>query len=85
MTTQSVTELEAFYQFLGDKLKNGASKMTVEESVQAFREYQRELEQLREEVLPALERSLRGESTPFDIEDIKVRGRERLAKKGIAD
>ena len=85
MTAQSPTELEAFYQYLGDKLENGASKMTVEESVQAFCEFQRELEQLREEVRPALERSLHGESTPFDAEEIKARVTQELAEEGITD
>ncbi len=49
------------------------------------REYEDEAKRLREEIRPALERSLRGESEPLDIEDIKSRGRERLRQEGITD
>ncbi len=44
-----------------------------------------DLERLREDLAPALERSLRGESEPFDVEDIKARGRKRLEDMGITD
>jgi hypothetical protein len=54
--------------------------------VQAFRAYQHELEQFKREILPALERVERGESgLPFDVEDIKRRGRMRLAQEGITE
>ena len=51
----------------------------------AYYEDHRDLERLREDIRPALERSLRGESEPLDIDDIKTRGRERLRQKGITD
>ena len=85
MTLQSSSELEVFQAFIQEQLDSGVSGLTPEESVVAFRAYQHQVEQLREEIRPALERSLRGESEPLDIEDIKTRGRERLRQKGITD
>ena len=82
---ETQTELEAFHKFIGELLKKGKRKLPAEESLVAFREYQQELERLRKEIRPALERSLFGESKPFDPEDIIRRAKERLAEKGITD
>ena len=78
MATESPSELEAFQAFLNRQLADGDPGLTPEESVEAFRAYQRDLERLREEIGPALERSRRGESEPLDMDDIKARGRKRL-------
>ena len=82
---ETQTDLEAFHKFIGELLKKGKQKLPVEESLVVFREYQQELERLREEIRPALERSLRGESKPFDPEDIIRRAKKRLAEEGITD
>ena len=82
---ETQTELEAFHKYVGELLKKGKRKMTAEESLADFREYQKELERLREELRPALERAARGEGKEIDVEDILRRGRERLAKEGITD
>lgn len=39
----------------------------------------------RSEIAPAIESLRRGEGEPLDIEDIKARGRQRLADEGITD
>ena len=75
------TELEEFHRFIGRHLQNGGTKLTVNESVAEFRAYMEELEHCREAIRPALESSLRGESEPLDMEDIKCRGRERLEER----
>ena len=85
MATQSSTELESFRRFLTEQLQGGNAKLSPEESVKAFRAYQDDLQRLRQDIQPALERSLQGESEPLDIEDVKARGRKRLAEKGITD
>lgn len=85
MTTQSSTELESFHRFLTEQLQGGYAELSPEESVKAFRAYQDDLQRLRQDVRPALQRSLQGESEPLDIEDVKARGRQRLAEKGITD
>ena len=67
--------------FIGQLLENGGVATTVEDSVAEFRAYQEELERCREAIRPALESSLRGESTPLDMEDVKRRGRERFEQR----
>lgn len=85
MATQLPNELASFHRFLTEQLESGGTELSPEESVQAFRAYQGDLQRFREDIRPALQRSLRGESKPLDIEDIKARGRKRLEEKGITD
>jgi hypothetical protein len=86
MSTDPCREIETFYQFLGERIQEGSVDLSPEESVEAFRAYQRDLDQLRTELQPALDRFDRGEpAIPFDAEDVKRRGRERLAREGITD
>jgi Arc/MetJ-type ribon-helix-helix transcriptional regulator len=83
--TAEMTELELLHRFIADQLADGRRRMPVDECLREFRAYLREVERLREEIRPALERSLRGESEPLDFEDLKQRGRDRLRQQGIAD
>jgi hypothetical protein len=85
MTTTTETELEAFRRFVDEQIKRGERKLSPEQSVAAFRAYQRDLERLQEELRPALERSARGEGKEIDWEEFERRGRERLAREGITD
>jgi hypothetical protein len=85
MATEPAGELELFHRFLGDQLQNGQSDLSPEESVKAFRAYQRDLQRLQDSVRPALERSLRRESQPLDIDDLKARVTKRLDDRGITD
>ena len=82
---ETQTDLEAFHKFLGELLKKGKRKLPVEESLVAFRQYQQELERLREEIRPALEQSARGESEPLDIQKLKTEVTKSLAEKGITE
>lgn len=84
MAVDSSSELVVFHRFLGDQIQSGSDDLSPEESVEAFRAYQRDLERLRNDLKPAIERFERGEpAIPLDIEDVKRRGRERLAREGI--
>jgi hypothetical protein len=86
MSTDASREIETFYQFLGEQIQEGLADLSPEESVEAFRAYQRDLDRLRKELRPALDRLERGApASPFDAEDVKRRGRERLAREGITD
>jgi hypothetical protein len=58
MATPIPTELEFFHRFLTEQLKSGGTHLSPEESLEAFRAYQRDLERCREDVCPALQRSL---------------------------
>ena len=68
-----------------EQLERGKVNLSPEASLEAFRAYQRDLERCREDIRPALERSLRGESEPLDIEDLKTQVTKRLADEGITD
>jgi hypothetical protein len=47
---------------------------------------QRDLERLKKEIRPGIDRFDRGEpGKSFDAEDVKHRGRERLVREGITD
>jgi hypothetical protein len=86
MSTDACREIESFYQFLAHQIQEGPVDLTPEECVDAFRAYQRDLERLKNELQPGLDRFDRGEpGITFDAEDVKRRGRERLAHEGITD
>ena len=77
-------DFEVFTRYVREQL-NGNGKLSLEESVHEFREYQRELAEVREKLREAEESSARGESGPFDREGTKRAVRERLAEHGITD
>jgi hypothetical protein len=83
--TELVSELELFHRFVGDALRNGGSKMSPEETVAAFRARERELQQLRQDIQPSLDRSLCGASEPLDLNELKAKVSKRLARRGITD
>ena len=85
MATEVLTELELFHDFIGKHLQTGGRSLSLEESVNAFRAYQRGLERFKQDLEGALAESARGESEPLDVEDIIVRGRQRAGEKGITD
>ena len=85
MATDLQNEFEAFHRFVGEKLQNRTSSMSLEEALQEFRAYQSDLERFRQETRQSLEESAAGESSPLDIDDVIERGRRRLAEKGITD
>lgn len=81
----SLSELELFRRFVDTCLSNGGKQMSLDECLADFREYQSELARLREEIRPALERSLRGESKPFDIEALRAEVERRMDDLGIPE
>ncbi len=85
MATQLPSELESFHRFLTEQLERGEPSLSPEQSVEAFRAYQRDLERCWEDIRPALQRSVRGESEPLDIEELKARVTQKLADRGITD
>ena len=83
MSSEAGTELHRFHEFLGQQLQGESTPMTVEESVQAFRAYQRDLEQFQRDCKPALAESVLGQSQPLDVDEIIARGRQRAGAQGI--
>ena len=86
MSADTGREIETFYQFLGHQIQDGSVDLSPEECVEAFRAYQRDLDRLKKELQPGIDRFERGEpGILFNAEDVKRRGRERLAREGITD
>jgi hypothetical protein len=81
----TLTELELFHRFLGERIGNGGRDLDLDGAVKAFRAYQDQLARLRQEIQPALEGSLRGECQPFDADALKQRLAEQLASRGITE
>ncbi len=82
LNTNLDTELDEFQEFLG---RNGQRYGSLEEALQQFRGYQRELADLREKLRVSEAQSARGESRLFDADETKRSVRERLAEHGITD
>lgn len=85
MASDLQSELEAFRQFLGERLEGGNSATSLEQALEEFRAYQRDLERFKRDTQESLQQSARGQSGPLDIEDVVARGKKRLADKGITD
>ena len=83
--TNSPSELDVFYQFLAEQLRDGASDLSPEQSVEAFRSYQRDLERLKNDIRPAVEQFKRGEGRQLDYDAVKDEVTQRLAAKGITE
>lgn len=84
MPAQLPPDFETFTEFMEHRYRNGAEP-TLENGVQAFREYQRQLADLRAKVREAQEQVARGEYGPIDIEEIIKEIDESLAAKGIPE
>ncbi|MCE9555060.1 MAG: hypothetical protein K8T91_17045 [Planctomycetes bacterium] len=78
-------EVHAFYAYLGQRLQQGDQPLSPEESLRDFREYQRQLEDLRSKLAEAERSSQRGQSQPLDMDALKARVRHRLSSEGIVD
>jgi hypothetical protein len=86
MATEASREIEILYESLGRQIQEGSVYLSPEDCVEAFRSYQRNLDRLKTEIALGIDRIKRGEpGIPFDAEDVKRRGRERLAREGITD
>ncbi len=85
MATAGENEILAFYRFLGEQIDSGANEMTLEESVEAFRAYRRDVARLKEHLAPSIAQAQRGESKALDAEAVIERVASRLSEEGITD
>ena len=73
--------------FVQDEVASGrfpSAEDVIYEALRRLREHERQLDELRAELQIGIDQLDRGESVPFDPEDIKRRGRERLAAEEYA-
>lgn len=82
--SSGMTDLELLHRFVGAELTRGGRSRPVDKVLTEFRQDLADDKQLREENRSALERSLRGESKPFNADAFLRRGSERLRERGIA-
>jgi hypothetical protein len=82
MATQLPSEVGLFQEFLVKLFAGGKPPGSLDEAVNEFREYQRELADLKEKLRIAEEQSARGQTGPFDAEATKRWLHERLAQEG---
>jgi hypothetical protein len=59
--------------------------MSVQESIERFEAYQRDIAKLNEELRPALEAAARGEGHPIDWDEFFRRNETRLREMGISE
>ncbi len=83
MASELPSEVGLFQEFLDSRADRETPLGSLDEAVLEFREYQRQLADLKEKLRVGLEQSERGEVGPFDAEETKRRLREQLAKEGI--
>ena len=77
------TELQQFQLFIARRLEDGGAPSTIAEAVEDYREYQRQLDDLKVKLQAAEASSRRGESAPLDLECLLERVHERLNNAGI--
>jgi antitoxin ParD1/3/4 len=65
------------YQSQSEVIREGLRLLKEREDLRKLR-----LEELRSEIQRGIDSSARGESEPFDIEEIKAEGRKRLSQRG---
>lgn len=75
----SANDFLAFRDFVGTLADSGHADLTPEQSVSAFRDYQRQLSEFQAGNREAMEQSERGESKPLDVESLIQRVEARLA------
>ncbi len=85
MATDQLNEVHLFQQFLSSRTQNGDGPNTLQEALQQFSDYQRELVDLRGKLEIAEQQSQTGQTAPFDAEATKAAVRARLAEKRITD
>ena len=84
MASDLSSDLNEFQAFVQDRLDE-SEDLTLEESLDRFRKYQRELESAREKLREAENQSVSGLSSQLDAEAVKREVRKRLATEGITD
>ena len=70
MSTQTSSDLVSFQTFLQHEINRGATERA-EDVLRRFRERQRDLERLRQDIQPALDQLDRGEGEPLDMDAIR--------------
>ena len=80
MSTEMPSDFQDFNRFVAEQLVGRNADLSLEESVAAFRAYQRELARCRNELQPALEELDATGGVSLDMDAIIARGKQQLAE-----
>jgi hypothetical protein len=78
------SELDAYFDFVKTRLEGGGA-LESDASPDAYRAYQRDLEKLKGEVRPSVDRFQQGERRELDAGLLKDEVTRRLADEGVVD
>lgn len=84
-TASELTEVELLHYYLGLRIARGSKDITIEQALQDYSEYRRQLDDFRAKLREAEESSARGDSGPLDLEALMDRVRDRLELHGITE
>ena len=84
MTQDFQNDFQDFQRFVDHQL-DGETALSLEQALDAFRAYQRDRQSFQNDTRRSLEESVRGQSSPLDIDDFLKRGKDRLTRKGVTD
>lgn len=76
MLDNAIADLQAFTHYAEIHLAADNGPTSLEQSLSAFRDHQRDLERLREHLAPSLAEAKRGEAKPLDAEALFARIRQ---------
>jgi antitoxin ParD1/3/4 len=82
MTVSMPPDLNAFVHQVVATGMYESEEAVIVAGLRLLQEHERRLEELRAKLQPAIDSLDRGEGKPLDFEDIKIRGRQRLAAEG---
>jgi len=82
MSTGAIAELPEFSRFIVEKLDCGA-QCSLEQAVQQFRGYQRQLAALKAKLAEAEQSASLGRVTPFDAEGLSAELDRELSAAGV--
>ena len=85
MSSDLATERDAFNAFIDGRLGQDRGVLNLEDALNEFRAYQRELADARAKVKEAKASSSRGESAELDIDQLVQEVTDELAAEGIRD
>ncbi len=78
-------DVQLLHEYLGKRLNNGGAEATLDETLADFREYKRQLSELKSKLSEAEQDVAAGRTSPVDAASTKAAVRERLAQDGITD
>lgn len=85
MSTDLSSDWTAFNQFVSEQLGGNLQGKSLEESVEEFRAYQKDLAAIREKLRISAEQSARGESSELDMDEFFKEIDAELDQRGIPE